>query len=75
MRAALLLVAGEPVPASDDRRTPGVAHMVALGQRGVGVQGLKKDVLLRWPTFNHHTDYTSVMSAKDSTWDSTVWLH
>lgn len=29
-------------PAWDDRRTPGVAHMLALGQRGVGAAGLKK---------------------------------
>ena len=39
---------------------------------GVGVAGLMT-VLTQWPTFNHHTDYTSVMSAADGTWDSNVW--
>ena len=37
----------EQPPSSDDRRTPGDAHMVALGQRGVGVAGLL-GVLTTW---------------------------
>ena len=63
----------EAPPSSDDRRTPGDAHMLRLGQAGVGVKGLM-GVLTTWPTFNHHTDFTSVMSAKDGTWDSNTWL-
>eukprot|EP01052_Picozoa_sp_SAG31_P049253 SAG31_NODE_10694_length_1109_cov_1.007921_1_plen_245_part_00 len=60
-------------PSSDDRRAPGVQHMLSLGSAGVGTSGLLQ-VLKAWPTFNHHTDYTSVMSAADSTWNSTVWM-
>ena len=37
----------EHPPSSDDRRTPGDAHMVALGQRRVGVAGLL-GVLTTW---------------------------
>ena len=52
----------ETPPASDDRRTPGEKHMAALGQAGVGVKGLT-GVMTEWPTFNHHTDYTAIVSA------------
>eukprot|EP01047_Picozoa_sp_COSAG01_P052515 COSAG01_NODE_5529_length_4204_cov_4.968088_4_plen_101_part_00 len=37
----------EQPPSSDDRRTPGDAHMVSLGRRGVGVKGLL-GVLTAW---------------------------
>jgi hypothetical protein len=28
-----------------------------------------------WPTFNHHTDYTVMMSAQDGTYNSMVWIN
>ena len=46
--------------------------MAALGQAGVGVKGLT-GVMTEWPTFNHHTDYTAIVSAQDGTFSSTVW--
>jgi N-acylethanolamine-hydrolysing acid amidase len=63
----------EQPPSSDDRRTPGDAHMVALGQRGVGAAGLL-GVLTAWPNFNHHTDYSGVMSAKTGLYNTTIWM-
>ena len=54
----------EPVPSYDDRRTPAIAHMKALGQPAVGFSGLLS-VMKMWPTFNHHTDFTAIISAAD----------
>lgn len=37
----------KPVPAYDDRRNPGIEHMVELGESGMGVDGLYS-VLTEW---------------------------
>ena len=65
-----------PPPMADDRRTPGNKHMRALGQSGIGEQGGGLyGVMKMWPTFNHHTDYTAVMSPSEQSYmyNSTVW--
>ena len=62
----------EPVPTADDRRTPGNAHMDALGQAGVDAAGML-GVMKQWPTFNHHTDYTGVFSAANNIYNSMTW--
>jgi len=62
-----------PVPTADDRRTPGRAHMKALGPAGVTVPAMMK-VMSTYPTYNMHTDYTCVMSPHDGTYESGVWL-
>ena len=61
------------VPAYDDRRDPGIANMKALGQNNVTKDGMWS-VLLTWPTFNDHTDYSSVMIPADGTFDTAVWV-
>ena len=65
-----------PVPVADDRRTPGRAHMHSLGQSGIGARGGGLyEVMKTWPTFNHHTDYSAVMSPSERSYmyNSTVW--
>jgi len=62
-----------PVPVADDRRTPGNANMIAMGQVGLARDSLKK-VLLAFPTFNPHTDYTAVMIPKSGYYNSTIWM-
>lgn len=65
-----------PVPVADDRRTPGRAHMRALGQSGIGERGNGLySVMKMWPTFNHHTDYSAIMSCSERSYmyNSTVW--
>jgi len=63
----------EPVPSYDDRRTPGRAHMDAIGTKGVDYAGMY-GVLTQWPTFNHHTDFTIVYSAANSSMYQTyIW--
>ena len=64
-----------PVPKADDRRTPGNAHMDQMGQSFTDLNTLFKDVVHVWPTFNHHTDYTVMMSASDNSYESTVWMN
>ena len=54
----------EPAPSYDDRRDPGNKRMEALGQAGVTGKAVY-GVLLQWPTFNHHTDFTAIISAAD----------
>ena len=61
-----------PVPSADDRRTPGYAHMDALTSKGVDASSIY-DIMLQWPTFNPHTDYTGVFSPKLGYYNSTVW--
>jgi hypothetical protein len=65
-----------PVPTADDRRTPGVANMNKMGPRGIGVNGdgMLKHVLEKWPTYNHHTDYTGVFSAATGLYRSMIWM-
>lgn len=64
----------EPAPKSDDRRDYGKKHMETLGQSGVSDQGLYS-VLTQWPTFNHHTDITALISAEtaQSDYKSYIW--
>ena len=64
----------ESPPSSDDRRTPGESHMRELGSDGITVDGLLH-VMTQWPTFNHHTDYTAIMSAQDGTNIGHVWMN
>eukprot|EP00039_Didymoeca_costata_P018516 m.333775 g.333775 ORF g.333775 m.333775 type:complete len:394 (-) comp17220_c0_seq1:104-1285(-) len=62
-----------PVPTYDNRRDPGNAMMEKLGRSGVTHDGIFK-VMTSWPLFNHHTDYTNVMSADNSSMYGTlVW--
>ena len=61
-----------PTPKADDRRTPGYLNMDKMGQEHVATD-LFKDVVHVWPTFNHHTDYTVMMSASDGQYESMVW--
>jgi len=75
-----------PVPTSDDRRHPGIANMHTLGQAGAAAnfdasahyaeKGLTNlwDVMTTWPTYNHHTDYSCVMSAANGTYESFAWF-
>ena len=32
------------------------------------------DMLLKWPVFNPHTDYTSIMSPATGQYETTVWI-
>jgi len=52
-------------PSWDDRRTPGIQHMLSLGQSSVDESGLLS-VLRQWPTFNDHSDITAVMRVSSS---------
>lgn len=65
-----------PVPKADDRRTPGVANMDKMGSKGIGTngEGMLKDVLEKWPTHNHHTDYTGIFSAATGLYRSMIWM-
>eukprot|EP00944_MAST-04C_sp_MAST-4C-sp1_P006395 g6395.t1 len=64
-----------PVPKADDRRSPGQKNMNAMGQNGIGPsgEGIYKDVMVQWPTFNHHTDYTGIFSAAKGVYSSNIW--
>lgn len=62
-----------PVPKADDRRTPGVAHMKAMGESGVDEKALLA-IMEMYPTFNFHTDYTAIMDPATGLYDSGVWL-
>merc|ERR1712151_689024 len=60
-------------PKWDDRRTPGIAHVQALGQAGVKESGISQ-VLAQWPTMNNHTDVSCVMASALGNYKSSVWL-
>ena len=62
----------QPVPAADDRRGPGNAHIEALGQDGINPTSMY-DVLVQWPTFNAHTDHTAVFVVADDYYNTTAW--
>eukprot|EP00658_Telonema_sp_P-2_P003712 TRINITY_DN1138_c0_g1_i9.p1 TRINITY_DN1138_c0_g1~~TRINITY_DN1138_c0_g1_i9.p1 ORF type:complete len:268 (+),score=25.01 TRINITY_DN1138_c0_g1_i9:175-978(+) len=62
-----------PVPKADDRRTPGVVHMKALGQANVSSESIMR-IMRTYPTYNFHTDYTAVMIPHVGLYDSGVWL-
>ena len=62
-----------PTPSSDDRRTPGVAAMRAMGQAALSEEALWR-VLKHFPTFNEHTDYSAVIVPRAATYNATVWM-
>ena len=64
-----------PVPKADDRRTPGNANVRAMGRNGIGEDGsgLFDSVITKWPTFNHHTDYSGIYSAAKGIYKSYSW--
>lgn len=62
------------VPASDNRRDPGNAYVQALGKSGMTIDALKQQVMLKWPIFNPHTDWTSMMSAKMKYYETVAWF-
>ena len=63
----------QPVPAADDRRSPGYAHMDAMSRANVS-EGAIWDVLKAWPTFNGHTDYSAFIVPARAEYHSTVWM-
>eukprot|EP00656_Telonema_subtile_P014881 TRINITY_DN17708_c0_g1_i1.p1 TRINITY_DN17708_c0_g1~~TRINITY_DN17708_c0_g1_i1.p1 ORF type:complete len:378 (+),score=93.02 TRINITY_DN17708_c0_g1_i1:187-1320(+) len=63
----------DPVPVADDRRTPGLAHMKALGQTNVSTDAVMT-VMKTYPTYNWHTDYTCVLNPAEGLYESGVWL-
>jgi len=65
-------------PAWDDRRTPGKKHLEHLGQNALINTTSILQILKMWPTFNHHTDVTAVMSPcalKNGIWSDGTWQH
>ena len=62
-----------PPPVADDRRTPGVAMMKALGAGGVNVSSTW-DVIKAFPVFNPHTDYSVVMVPATGYYSGIVWM-
>eukprot|EP01065_Artemidia_motanka_P049427 TRINITY_DN8189_c0_g1_i1.p1 TRINITY_DN8189_c0_g1~~TRINITY_DN8189_c0_g1_i1.p1 ORF type:complete len:427 (+),score=166.66 TRINITY_DN8189_c0_g1_i1:339-1619(+) len=60
-------------PKADDRRTPGDNNMEALGRAGVSVPGVY-GVMMKWPTFNYHTDHTCMFVVADGVYNTTVWM-
>ena len=62
-----------PPPVADDRRTPGVAMMKALGAGGVNVSSTW-DVIKGFPVFNPHTDYSVVMVPATGYYSGIVWM-
>ena len=62
-----------PVPVADDRRTPGRAHMDALGPSKITSDSIYQ-VMTTEPTYNFHTDYTAVMEPQSGLYMSGVWL-
>uniref|UniRef100_A0A7S2D4W8 Phospholipase B-like n=1 Tax=Haptolina brevifila TaxID=156173 RepID=A0A7S2D4W8_9EUKA len=63
----------DPAPTADDRRTPGVAHMVAMGRDAVTTAAMWK-VIKTWPSFNHHTDYSAVFVPARAEYNATVFM-
>lgn len=61
-------------PAADNRRDPGNEFMQGIGQAQISQTSMYHSVLLRWPTFNPHTDWTSVFSASYHYYNTTVWI-
>jgi hypothetical protein len=64
----------DPVPSSDDRRTPGFANMEKVGLANINEDNLMSDVMTQWPTFNPHTDLTCIMRPATGLYDCTVWM-
>ena len=63
----------QAVPASDDRRGPGVAAMRKLGRAGVSESALFTQVMRQWPVFNPHTDFTGIFSAAKGIYKTMYW--
>mmetsp|Transcript_27789 Transcript_27789/g.41114 ORF Transcript_27789/g.41114 Transcript_27789/m.41114 type:complete len:418 (-) Transcript_27789:202-1455(-) len=62
----------EPVPTSDDRRTPVNANLQALTQANVNATSIAS-IMHQWPTFNFHTDYTGIFNPSTGSYSSIVW--
>ena len=63
----------ETPPPYDDRRDPGIQHMEAVGHAAISNTTLYK-VLTTWPTFNHHTDFTALISASSpDSYQTFIW--
>lgn len=63
----------QPVPAADDRRTPGRAMIDALGRaNGTRLPSLLA-VLTTPPVFNDHTDYTALLDPTLGLYNSSLW--
>jgi len=63
----------EPVPESDNRRDPGNDNMRKVGQDHANLTSIWSDVLTIWPTFNPHTDWTSLLCAETGELDTFTW--
>jgi len=63
----------EPVPESDNRRDPGNENMQKVGQDHANLSSIWSDVLTIWPTFNPHTDWTSLLCAETGELDTFTW--
>jgi len=63
----------EPVPESDNRRDPGNENMQKVGQDHANLTSIWSDVLTIWPTFNPHTDWTSLLCAETGELDTFTW--
>ena len=62
-----------PAPTSDDRRSPGIAHMKAVGRDGLS-EATMSSVMQTWPTFNEHTDYSLITTVTSFSYNSTIWM-
>jgi hypothetical protein len=62
-----------PAPVADDRRTPGVQMMNAVGRAGMSAQSMF-GVINTWPVFNYHTDFSVVIVPSEGLYNSTVWM-
>jgi len=63
----------EPVPESDNRRDPGNENMQKVGQDHANLSSIWSDVLTIWPTFNPHTDWTSLLCAETGELETFTW--
>jgi len=61
------------VPDSDNRRDPGNANMQKVGQTHANLTSIWLDVLTIWPTFNPHTDWTSLLCAETGELSTYTW--
>jgi len=63
----------EPVPDSDNRRDPGNENMQKVGQKHANLTSIWSDVLTIWPTYNPHTDWTSLLCPETGQLDTFTW--
>lgn len=63
----------ESVPASDNRRDPGNENMQKVGQTNANLYSIYSDVMTIWPTFNPHTDWTSLLCPATGELETYTW--